>query len=85
MEKFCKLYETETYGQILVKLDHALDNTGSEIRVYVQPENFGVCSIALFYGNSDEDWDLAEKEFSEFTQEKAEKYALTMFDMVKEN
>ena len=56
MEKFCKLFESEVYGQTLAKLDHAQDQEGAELRIYVQPESLGVCTIATFYGDTDADW-----------------------------
>jgi hypothetical protein len=70
LSNFCKLYQTPECGQILVKLDSHEDG-GPEVRVYVQPENLGVCSMAVTYADTDEGWDLAEKKFSECDEAQA--------------
>lgn len=71
--KFAKLYETEQFGQILVKIDSSNDDMESvpEVRIYFEPENLGVCSQAVKFENSDEGWDKAEARFLEITEEKA--------------
>jgi hypothetical protein len=69
MDKFAKLFETDL-GQILVKLD-ANDEECPEVRIYFQPPDLGVCSVALSGWGSDEDaWDKADKCFSICTKEK---------------
>lgn len=82
MEKFCKLFESEEYGQILLKLDHAEDKEGAELRMFVQPPDLGVCSFALFYGDEDADWDRAEKALADMDQTKAEALTASFFGIV---
>ena len=79
MDKFCKLFETEKYGQILVKLDRAYNNDGAELRIYVQPEGLGVCSIATLYGDTERDWARAESALANLDQAKAERVAASIF------
>jgi hypothetical protein len=81
MEKFCKLFETDKYGQILIKLDQAAVGLGlgAELRIFAQPPGFGACSIATFYGNDDEDWDRAQQALDDMTQSKAEAVAAAIF------
>ena len=69
-DKFAKLFETEKYGQILVKIDSSDD--GPEVRFYFQPENLGVCSIAHSFKDSDAGWLAAEKFFHKVDVEVAE-------------
>lgn len=48
---FAKLFDTQ-YGQVVVMLGE--DETGmEEIRTYVQPDGFGVCSIAEVFHKYD--------------------------------
>lgn len=57
---FAKLFETEEFGQILVKLDASPDEHEPEVRFYVNPPDLGVCSFAAGYPDSDEGWDAAQ-------------------------
>ena len=82
MEKFAKLFESEVYGQILVKVDRASDDEAPEVRFFVSPPDLGVCSIAFGYEDEDQGWDKAEKCFAETDQTKAEEIAKMMFDQV---
>lgn len=67
---FCKLFETEKHGQILVKLDG--NNEGApEVRFYAAPEGLGVCSVAALYTDDDAGWDRAEEYFARVDQTKA--------------
>jgi len=62
---FAKLYETEEYGQILVKLD-TNDEMNPEVRYFFEPKNLGVCSIATIYqDDSEKSWDSAELIFND--------------------
>ena len=45
-EKFSKLFETERFGQILIKLNENVDGVHA-VSVIFQPENLGVCSFYL--------------------------------------
>ena len=68
---FAKLYETDEFGQILVKLDQSDGDCVPEVRIYFEPENLGVCSTAFKYKDSDDGWDKAEKYFNEIDQSTA--------------
>lgn len=70
MNEFCKIFEDETIGQILVKLDQSED-CKPEIRFYCQPKDLGVCSLALIFVDTDEGWDKAETTFKLIDKAKA--------------
>lgn len=62
---FAKLYETEEYGQLLVKLDNDGDEGGAEVRIYFQPEGYGVCSTAFdFSSDENSGWGKAKAIFN---------------------
>lgn len=69
---FAKIFETEKYGQILLKFD-ANENGNPEIRAYIQPKDLGVCSLAASADNDDDEtWDEFENVFlNEFNEEEA--------------
>lgn len=79
--KFAKLYETEKFGQILVKIDHAPDGNEPEVRFHIMPPNLGVCSFALSWLDNDPSWDKAEKYFEEVNENKAIEMAQKIIDM----
>jgi hypothetical protein len=60
---FAKLFESQKYGQILVKIDSASDDDMAEVRFFFQPKDLGVCSCAICFEGSDAGWGLAEKAF----------------------
>ena len=84
--KFAKLFEDETLGQILVKIDQdeGEDGFGPEIRFYVSPPNLGVCSIALKFDDDDEGWGNAEEVFEGITIEQAIGATKEIFEMSDE-
>ena len=67
---FAKLFGPET-DQLLVKLD--TDDEGNpEVRVYCQPKELGVCSVALSWDDdSDESWNRAEAAFAKIGEKEA--------------
>ncbi len=68
---FAKLYGNDE-NQILVKLGEDPENGNPEVRIYFQPQDLGVCSLALSWNdNSDESWGKAEKSFLEMNETKA--------------
>lgn len=68
---FAKLYDTKECGQILVKIDTS-DVGAPEVRYFFEPENLGVCSIAItFNGDDDKQWDNAERTFEAVDEVKA--------------
>ena len=72
---FCKLFETEKHGQILVKLDEGTGDSIAEVRFYVEPPNLGVCSFAAGFDNEDDAWDKAEAMFEKIDETEAIKAA----------
>jgi len=69
MEKFAKLFEVPNIGQILVKLDHTLEGKAPEVRVFFQPKDLGVCSVAFKWDdNSDKSWEQAEAAFKRMNE-----------------
>jgi len=59
---FAKIFETEKYGQILVKFDESDENT-PEIRFYFKPTDMGVCSLAAQYKDTEKDRELSRDYF----------------------
>jgi len=78
---FAKLYETEK-GQILVKID-ANDDGCPEVRVYAEPEEFGVCSTSVTFEGCDKGWDEAEYLFERVDEELALALAKPIFDFLE--
>lgn len=74
MADFAKLFQFEDMGQVLVKRDTD-ENGDPEVRLYFEPEGFGVCSTAFrFEADETEDESAkAEKAFDMIDQERAEK------------
>lgn len=68
---FCKLFGPDD-NQILAKLDSD-ENEVPEVRFYFQPENLGVCSIAVGFNDTDEGWVAAERFLKILTEEQARK------------
>lgn len=67
---FAKLFGGDS-DQVLVKLDMNEDGN-PEVRVYFEPEGFGVCSIAIGWNDdSDESWNLATKAFKKMDERSA--------------
>lgn len=72
MKPFAKIFGSD-WKQILVKLDANEDGL-PEVRVYFQPEQLGVCAVALAWDDdTDKSWDLAEAAFEKMDQSRAEK------------
>ena len=47
---FAKIFQSDTFGQILVKLDEN-DNLEPEIRFFFNPDQLGTCSVAVSFTN----------------------------------
>lgn len=81
MNNFAKLFESEMYGQILVKLDQSDEpGEGAEIRFYFSPPDLGVCSIALKYRDTDNGWDKSEQVFYDIDLEQSESIIKSTYD-----
>jgi hypothetical protein len=83
MTGFAKIYESEKYGQILVKKDQMDDEDGAELRFYVDGERFGIgiCAIAAGFPG-DAGWDKADAAMADMTQEKAEGMVKGLWDQM---
>lgn len=67
---FAKIFDTPNHGQVLVKKD--TNNKGCpEIRWFVEPPEFGVCSMAVSFEDSDSGWNSADNVFNTTDQEAA--------------
>ncbi len=66
---FAKLYGADK-DQVLVKMD-TNEECNPEVRVFVQPEGLGVCSIAVSFKDDDAGWKKAQECMDEMTEEKA--------------
>ncbi len=68
---FAKIFQSEAFGQILVKKDDN-DQDDPEIRFFFNPDQLGICSLAVAFKNV-ENQDKAQKEvFEGLTLEKVE-------------
>ncbi|WP_051560191.1 hypothetical protein [Marinobacterium jannaschii] len=63
---FAKVFENTEFGQLLVKIDS--DEGFPEVRVYFEPPNLGVCSVAMKFKDTDSGWDSAEKAFEDIDE-----------------
>lgn len=81
-EKFCKLFETETHGQLLVKIDRNEESV-PEVRFYASPVGLGVCSLAVSF-TDDDGWDLAEAAFAKADEAFCIKYTEPLFKMAED-
>lgn len=77
---FAKLYETKL-GQILVKKDTNEDSGNPEIRVYFEPEGFGVCHIdTAMRDDSESSWNDLDTIFDKITSKTAVKAVKAVLD-----
>lgn len=82
MKKFAKLFESEKHGQLVV-IKQTDDDGVPEIRLFLLPENLGVCSIAIsFVDDSEKSCDECHRIFEEFDIEKAESMAQSFADYI---
>lgn len=66
-EKFAKLFDTK-YGQILVlrqsaEKDDGEESVGDEVRVFMQPDGLGVCSIATKFKDTESGYQSCDRYF----------------------
>lgn len=66
-DKFAKLFDTK-YGQILVfrqgaEVDDGEESMGDEVRVFIQPEGLGVCSVATKFKDTESGYESCDKFF----------------------
>lgn len=80
---FCKLFETEEYGQILAKFDES-EAGKPELRIYIQPPDLGVCSISLEWPDTEQGWELAETALEDLVEDKAKRIAESILKMVQD-
>lgn len=84
ISQYCKIYETDKHGQLLVKIDR--NEAGiPEVRFYAQPEGLGVCSLAVSFTDDDEGWDLAEAAFAKADEAFCIKHTEPIFKMAEDN
>ncbi len=84
-EKFCKLFETETHGQILcVVAESQDDDSGKPAIIFqCQPAGLGICHTKMTYPenvDTDEAWDKAKALLEELTEDDAKAAVQPIFD-----
>ena len=62
MSDFAKLFQSEKYGQLVVIMQGS-DDGRPELRIFMQPSGYGVCSMGLQYEDSDSGWGKCEANF----------------------
>ncbi len=55
MDKFCKVYETEEYGQIVVQLDESQEGE-PEVKLSFRTPLGGVSSVRIGFEDTDDGW-----------------------------
>jgi hypothetical protein len=83
MERFCKLFDSERYGQLLLMRQES-DHDGMEIRCFAQPPGLGVCSVAIGFGDTDAGDGMCDEVFDTIDQAAAERMVKQLFDQVTE-
>lgn len=84
MSIFAKIFDSEIYGQ-LVLIKQGDDESGApELRVLMEPEGLGVCSVAVKYEDSDEGWDKCEACFKKADVRFVEMMAKAVFDATEQ-
>lgn len=68
-ERFCKLFETDTHGQILVLRDEGEE--GPEVRFFFRPPGLGTCSAAVGFKATERGEDQADQLLEDITEAKA--------------
>lgn len=81
---FAKIFESEKYGQLLVKAD-TCEEYKPEVRVYCNPPGLGICSVSLSFTDDEEGWDKQEEAFNMIDIEMAEHMAKTPYELIEEN
>lgn len=79
MSEFAKIFNTDK-GQILA-LKQTNDEGNPEVRVFVEPENLGVCSIAVSRNDNDAGWDAIDSLFEKIDENIALNMVLKLFEM----
>jgi len=80
MKDFCKIFQSEDYGQILIMNDTNVDDRPSVQIKFNCMEDFGVCSIDAVFNDDDKGHDSADKVFESMTEEKATKAVAKVVD-----
>ena len=82
MEKFCKIFESEEYGQILVIKD-TNEKHQPQVSVKFIPQGLGVCGPDFAFSDEDESvaWDKVDRLFNNIGLDEAESLAKETYDM----
>ena len=75
-KKFAKIFESETYGQILVKQDQS----EPEIEIAVYPDGFGIVAVTM----SHDDFNVSDSVFDNIDIDFAEGIAKSIFETISE-
>jgi hypothetical protein len=83
-QKWCKILESEKYGDILVVADTSEDGYPS-VSVKMVPEGLGICGPNYEFTDEDENkaWEKVDKLFSRIDIEKAESIAKELHEMTR--
>lgn len=77
MADFAKLFESKKYGQIAVFRQPNEERDNPEIRFFVKPDGFGICSLAIEFAENKED--AADKAFAQLNLETSESFVSEIF------
>jgi len=78
---FAKLFAVEGIGQILVMQD-TNDDCNPAVKIFFQPEGFGVCCVALGFTDDDDGWEKCDKAFAKMDQAMAEEAVRKQLEML---
>ena len=81
MSDFAKLFQSETYGQLVVIMQGSVKGR-PELRIFMQPAGYCVSSMGLQYEDSDSGWDKCEADFEKIDLAWAESRVQMTFDQL---
>lgn len=70
---FAKLFDTKRFGQICVISGNDNDESAPEIRLYFKPEDMGICSQAIIFGDTVNGYKNRDRAFKLMDEETAER------------
>lgn len=77
-QKFCKIFETEEYGQIVALRESG--NEGPEMRIYFRPSGLGTCHARFGFTDDEAGEDKADAALANLTEEAATSVVSELFN-----
>lgn len=84
MDKFCKIFDTRQFGQILIKLDNCNEDVDWKIICSIRVEG-NIIDFKLTYNSKEEAEDLFEKTSREVAVSLVQKLLKNLVEKVEDN